>query len=591
MNRKLLSSVWLSLACLALAAAAAAQSSRVMPVEELVPGMRGVAYTVFEGVRPEKMEVEVLGVLKNVIGPRKHVILVRLHGEKAEFTGVVAGMSGSPVYIEDKLVGALAYRIGIFNKQPIAGLTPIADMLEISAQDASPAPTTHVAQAPVVTPAEVAAPGPSAGDVELYRQHLQPIEAPLVFSGFREETVKLFAPQFAQAGIVPVMGAGSVEESPQPEPLEAGSAVSMVFVRGDLNIAAGCTVTLVDAERLLACGHPLLHFGRVDLPLTKSRVLTTVASELASFKIMQATETAGALVQDRLAGVLGRLGRKAEMVPVTLSLKNGGEIKAYRFEVLNNPRITPLAVMVTVFNALRGANEYGEDVSFRMNGTIQVQGHAPVGMQDIFAPHDFQSTAFAIALTLGQRFARIYNNTWAVPKVQGVELDFELLPERRWARLESARTDGVEARPGDRIVIEAVLRPYRGERILRQIAVRIPASAPRGPTRILVSDGGTLDRMRHLPPQGQQLDLASTIAALNKERVNHRLYAAVLQPKPQAVVEDKVMPTLPLSVINVMDGLRGTRDMVVMSESSVDESSTPLDYAVSGAQVLTVTVK
>jgi hypothetical protein len=572
-------------------AAAVAAETPTMAVEELRPGMKGVAYTVFEGVRPEKMEVEILGVLKNVIGPRKHVILVRLHGEKAEHTGVVAGMSGSPVYIEGKLVGALAYKIGIFNKEPIGGVTPIADMLEISEQDATAAPPTNVAQARVAAPAEVAGPGLSPQDTELYRQHLQPIETPLVFAGFSEETVKRFAPQFAAAGMVPVMGAGSVVNEKQPEPLEPGSAVSMVFVRGDLNIAAGCTVTSVDDRRLLACGHPLFHFGRVDIPLTKSRVLTTVASDFVSFKIMQATEPAGALVQDRQTGVLGHLGQTAEMVPVKLSLKNGAETKQYSFEVLNHARITPVAVMATVYNALRGANEYGEDVSFRMKGSIRVQGYPEVSMEDIFAPSDGAPTAYGVAITLGGRFTRIYSNPWAGPRIEGVELQFDVMPERRWARLESARTDVVEARPGEQIVIEAVLRPYRGERILRQIRVRIPASAPRGPLRILVSDGDTLDRMRNVMPFGRQPDLAATIASLNKERVNHRLYVSVLQANPQAMVDDKVMPTLPLSVINVMDGLRGTRDMVVMNESSVDESSTALDYAVTGAQVLSVMVK
>ncbi len=591
MKSRILSSVLLLVAFVSTAALGAAATPPTMPVDDLRPGMRGVAYTVFEGVRPEKMEVEVLGVLKNVIGPRKHVIVVRLHGEKAEFTGVVAGMSGSPVYIDGKLVGALAYKIGLFSKQPVGGITPIADMLEISEQDATPEPTTHVARAPAAGPTEVAGPGLSAQEAEMYRQHLQPIEAPLVFAGFREETVKRFAPYFAEAGVVPVMGAGSVAEEPQPEALEPGSGVSMVLIRGDLNIAAGCTVTLVEADRLLACGHPLLHFGRVDMPITKSRVLTTVASEMASFKIMQATETVGALVQDRQTGVLGRLGRSAEMVPVNVSLKNAGQTKSYKFEVLNHARITPVAVMATVFNALRGANEYGEDVSFRMNGALRVEGYPAVTMQDIFAPGDGQPTAFGIAITLGQRFTRIYNNPWAGARIQGLDLEFDVLPERRWARLETARTDVVEARPGDSIVIEAVLQPYRGERILRQIPVRIPASAPRGPLRILVSDGDTLDRMRNLNPLGRPLDLASTIASLNKERPNHRLYVSVLQARPQALVEDKVMPALPLSVINIMNGLRGTRDMVVMSESSVDESSTALDYAVTGSQVLSVMVK
>jgi hypothetical protein len=173
-----------------------------------------------------------------------------------------------------------------------------------------------------------------------------------------------------------------------------------------------------------------------------------------------------------------------------------------------------------------------------------------------------------------------------------VQLDFDLVRERRSARLESARTDLTEARPGDEIVIETVLRPYRGEPIVRQIPVKIPTSTPKGPLRILVSDGDTLDRMRRMgPPMGGKLDLASTIALLNKEHANHRLYVSLLEANPQAMVEDKVMPALPGSIMNVMDGMRSTQDMVVVGESAVNESSTPLDYVVTGAQLITVTVK
>jgi hypothetical protein len=168
----------------------------------------------------------------------------------------------------------------------------------------------------------------------------------------------------------------------------------------------------------------------------------------------------------------------------------------------------------------------------------------------------------------------------------------DLVRERRWARLESARTDVTEARPGEEVRVEVVLRPYRGERIVRQIPVRIPTSTPKGNLRILVSDGETLDRARRPSPAfGRKLDLGATIAALNKERVNTRLYVSLMEANPQAMIEDKVMPTLPLSVMNVMDGLRGTQDMIVTGESAVNESSTPLDFVVSGAQVITVRIK
>jgi hypothetical protein len=578
--------------------------SKTIPVSQIHAGMRGTAYTVFEGVKPEAMEVEVLGVLHNVNGPKGDVILVRLHGQKVEYTGVVAGMSGSPVYLDGKLAGALAFRIGEFSKEPIAGVTPIAEMMEISALDRTPAeesaatkPSVHAVSTvagKTASPGKVSDLPESSSNVASVANYLQPIETPLVFNGFSEQAIQLFSGQLGAAGIVPVMGAGSVSNEKQPEPLVPGSAVSAVLVRGDMDIEATCTVTYVDPQKLLACGHPLLQFGSVDLPMNKAEVLATLPSPLNAFKIVNTTEPAGTFVQDRHTGILGVFDQQPEMIPVTLSIHSSTGEKQFHYEVLNNPKLTPVALMVTVFNALHGVNEFGEEITYRLAGSIGVKGFPEVTMKNMFSPEEnSQPAAMQAALSLGERFGRIYDNPYIAPAIAGVKLDFELVRERRWARLESARTDVTEARPGDEIVVETVLAPYRGERVVQQIPVKIPTSASKGPLRILVSDGDTLDRLAHGSAAfGSTLDLASTIALLNKEHSNNRVYVSLLEADPEARVGDKVMPTLPLSIMNVMDGMRGNQEMTVSGESNVDETATaPLDYVVSGVQLLTVTVK
>ncbi|MFZ0296168.1 MAG: SpoIVB peptidase S55 domain-containing protein, partial [Candidatus Sulfotelmatobacter sp.] len=297
------------------------QPPQTIPVSQIHAGMRGVAYTVFEGVKPEAMEVEVLGVLHNVNGPKGDVILVRLHGQKVEYTGVVAGMSGSPVYLDGKLAGALAFRIGEFSKEPIAGVTPIADMLEINALDRSPAEETAAVKPSIdVVAGKTGAPGgfsalPGSGQDSAttgFANYLKPIETPLVFNGFSEQAIKLFAGQLGSAGIVPVMGAGSVSNDKQPEPVVPGSAISAILVRGDMDIEATCTVTYVDPHQLLACGHPLLQFGSVDLPMNKAEVLATLPSPLNAFKIVNTTEPVGAFVQDRHTGIMGVFDRQPQ---------------------------------------------------------------------------------------------------------------------------------------------------------------------------------------------------------------------------------------------------------------------------------------
>src|ERR1041384_6687553 len=562
-----------------------------IPVDQIHAGMQGVAYTVFQGTKPEPMNLEALGVLKNANGPKGDIILIRLVGEKVEYTGVVAGMSGSPVYIDGKLAGALAFRIGTFSKEPIAGVTPIGEMLEINALDQTPTDTTVAAKS--IGPSKTASPGPATG-LENLSNYLNPIEAPLVFSGFSEQALQQFAPQFAAAGITPVMGTGSVSDVKQPEPLEPGSAVSAILARGDMDIAATCTVTYMDADHLLACGHPLLQFGQIALPMTKAQGLATLPSPLNAFKIVNATEPVGSFVQDRHTGIMGEFNKQPEMIPVTLNIHGGPTEKQFHYEVLNNPRLTPLALMVTMFNALQGTNEYGEEITYKMNGQISVQGFPKVSLQNMFAPTDGgQPAAVMAALSLGDRFGRIYDNAYATPHINGVQIDFDIVRERRWARMETARTDLTEARPGQEITIETVLRRYRGENLVCQIPVRIPTSAPKGPLRILVSDGETLDRLRQSAPSiSRRLDLASTIAWLNKQHSNNRVYVSLLQADPEAMIADKVMPSLPLSVMNVMDGMRGTQEMVVQAESSVNEAATPpLDYMVSGAHVLTINIK
>jgi hypothetical protein len=568
--------------------------TETIAVSQVHAGMTGVAYTVFQGTKPEAMDVEVLGVLKNANGPKGDIILVRLGGEKARYTGVVAGMSGSPVYLDGKLAGALAFRIGEFSKEPIAGVTPIAQMLEINAMDTTPASEPIEARVTPNPTSKTSGPGISNVVVQDFANYLKPIETPLVFNGFSQESIQRFAGQFASVGIVPVMGVGSVSDAKQPEPLEPGSAVSAVLVRGDMDITATCTVTYMDANRLLACGHPLLQFGAVDLPMTKANVLATLPSPLNAFKIVNATEAVGSFVQDRHTGIMGEFGKKPEMIPVTLTIRGGPSPKEFHYEMLNNPRLSPVAMMATVFNALHGVNEYGEEVTYQMNGSISVNGFPDVALQNMFSAADGGQPAAALAsMAIGERFSRIYENPYSVPAVQGVKLDFDISRERRWARLESARTDVNEARPGDDVSVEVMLRPYRGGGMVEHVPIHIPTSAPKGTLHILVSDGDTLDRFRRVPATfGSRLDLASTISVLNKQHVNNRVYVSLLEADPEVMVADKVMPSLPLSIMNVMDGMRGTQEMAVLGESSVSESATtPLNYVVAGAQMLTITIK
>ncbi len=550
----------------------------IFPLAELRAGQTGVAYTVFEGTQPEPMQVEILGLLKNSLGPGQDMILARLRGAKPEYTGVVAGMSGSPVYIDGRLLGALSFRIGQFSKDPIAGITPIEQMFEV--RDRAPAAASSKPDTPQITP----------------------IETPLVASGVSQDTLDMlndhFGDRFRALGLTPVAGLGGSADpgANQPEPLIPGSAVSAVLVRGDLSMFATCTVTYVDPTRLLACGHPFTQYGAVDIPMTKAAVLATLASPLNAFKIVNSTETVGAFTEDRSSAILGIFGRKARMIPVSVEV-SGSDAAAqpthtFHYEVLDNRDLTPNAVLVSVYQSLHGTNRAGEETSYRVTGDLSVQGFPAVHLNSLVPPSDFQPAAIAVALYLNESFSRVYGNAVEKPILTGLRLKIEAMPERRSAVLESATLSRSEAHAGDTLEVQATLRPFHGAARTVTLPVHLPETLSPGAIRIVVADGATIDRLTQ--PSSRSADraagLADTIAALNREHPDDQLFCAILDHAPQALLEGGTLPQLPLSVANVFEPLKQTQKLQLNGESVLTLSSADTGYALTGSQVLTLTV-
>jgi hypothetical protein len=574
--------------------------AKVFPLSQIKRGMQGVAYTVFEGVNPEPMQVEILGVLKDSLGPGQDMILARLHGTKPEFTGVVAGMSGSPVYIDGKLVGAISYRIGQFSKEPIAGITPIEQMLEVRDGEVRPASARGENQGGVRNSAATGLPAVNAGSgVEM-----QAMETPLVFSGFSQETVDRFGDRFRAMGLTPVAGLGSADsKASQPEPLVPGSAVSAILVRGDLSVAGTCTVTYVDPTRLLACGHPITQYGPVDMPMTKAAVIATLPSPLNAFKIVNTTETVGAFTEDRASAVMGRFGAKARMIPVTVQVvqpttpgtpgsQTATREKTFRFEVLDNRQLTPSAMLVSIYQSLQGTNTAAAEMSYRLNGEIEVQGQSTVRVAGIVAQNELYPAAINAALLVNDRFNRVYGNALDQPVVTGLKLKMEGIPERRTAVLESARLNAIEARAGDTIDAEVTLRPYQAEPRVVRLKVKLPGSLGPGPVRVLMSDGATLDRLLSSGPQGQgAIGLTDAVEQMNRLHTNNRIYVTLLNHEAQAVMDGETMPGVPLSMANVLAPLKDAQRMKLNGESAIEAASSETGYAVSGSQVLTLTIR
>ena len=592
--------------------ARAADGPAIFPLSDVKPGMKGVAYTIFEGDQVEKVDLEVIGILNNAVGPKQDVILVRLLGDKVQQTGVVAGMSGSPVYIDGKLLGALALKLGTFTKEAIGGVTPIDNMLEVEHLPMTPDPA-----APGMPPAsnarrsakgeptaalippsyQTAVPLPDefAQRVDVGAgQTLVPIETPLVAAGLYPEALAYFSKQSSAWGMA-VMAGGTVPASPEDANLKPGDMVGFDLVRGDLSLSSGCTVTTVDGPLILACGHSLYGFGRVEVPLSRAHVVMTLASSQASTKIITTSGTIGTLTQDRQTAVMGKLGAGPPMIPVDVTLETPSANKKYHFEVIESPQLTPTLVATAVYNGIIGSPVYGEGSTLELDGSIDVEGHTPVQMEDLFAPTDQPVPAgFFVATDVQSAFAQIYSNPYEVPRIKRVDLHLKTLADRRWATIDNAWVEKSEVHPGETVAVKVLLRPYRGDPFIQEIPVTIPAQAARGTLELAVSDADFLNRNVQLlaaTSQGQLAGLEQLIQLLNRERRNDRLYATLLQPTPTMLVEDKEMPNVPASAISVLDERQNVGDARLLWQSTVGEWSVEMHQLIAGQRMLAITVK
>jgi hypothetical protein len=600
--RKLYAALFLGLLLALAFPVQAGDSSEFFPLSDVKPGMKGVVYTIYQGDEIEKIDLVVLGVIQNAIGPKEDIILVQLLGEKAEHSGVVAGMSGSPVYFDGKLAGALSLKLGLFTKEAIGGVTPIANMLDVEKSNPLvPSSTTKTtggnaaSENSLAFSTRISVPDQLAHSVGVGGgQYLVPIETPMISSGLYPETIAQFSKQFSSWGVSLAAG-GAAPASPDDAKLQPGDMVGMELVRGDLSISPGCTVTRVDAGRVYACGHPVFSFGSIAMPMARGHVITTLNSAMASTKIMSTGATIGTFTQDRLTAIMGQLGDGPPMIPVDVTLQTPTAEKKYHFEVIENPQLTPTLVAVTTFNGIVGSPAYGEGSTLQLEGQIDVKDHSPVRMSDLFAPTDNPvPTGIFVATDVQAVFAKIYSNPYEIPRIDAVHIRVVSQPDRREATIDGAWLDKVEARAGETIVAKVQLRPYRGSSFVQEIPITIPAQAARGQLQLVISDSGFVNRnveAAEATSQGQLPGLEQLIRLINLERQNDRLYATLLQPTPTLMVEDKIMPNAPASEINVLDQRQNPTGARLTFQSTAGEWSVPMNQVISGERTLTITVK
>lgn len=570
----------------------------ILPSSQVKSGMKAVAWTVFQGSEPEAVPIEIIGLWKNAWGPKQDIIIGKMGG-KAARTNVAGGMSGSPVYVDGKMIGAVALRLSVFSPDAICGITPIELMLEINDFDQSkPASSRSVALnlPPDLVPRQAV----NSGAL------MTPIETPLTLSGFHEESLRQFSPYFEQMGVKAVLGGGggtSYDTKPAADwknSLRPGQAVAGVLVSGDMSVTGLGTVTYNDGHRVLAFGHPFFNLGPVEMPMSKGEIIMVLSSQFQPNKFGNATEIVGALKQDRHSGIMGILGEQAASVPVSVKVRtfsDGTNIlkeKDLKFNIFVHQKWTPFLMMLTLFNSIQGMNDFAEDSTYRLSASIDVDGNAPLNLSTMQAPSDIPVPApMVLAGWWADKFNRLYGNGVSMPKLKGVNLTVDLLPERRSSAIDSLWVSASEAQPGEELTVKAFLRPYRGERVERTVQMKLPPGLPKGDYRILVSDADTLNRLQSAAGGlNRYLDVPQTVSLLQQERSNHKLYFSLVHPRPTLYLEDKALPNLPSSVMNVIQSQKTAgRPLLSSGETATEQTTLNFEQVITGSAFVKVTVK
>ncbi len=602
--------VLLSLALAAFGWVGVPATTALMPLDEIKPGMVGTGQTVFEGTALQDFKVHILGVLKNVQGPQRSLILAKLEGGPLAETGVIAGMSGSPVYVEGRLIGAVSYAIGAFPKEPIAGITPIREMIDAT-DDSTPRgsarpqarielPITREGLAAAVrqTYARVGGFADRAADVQSMGVPaatggqlgalLRPIATPLVMSGINAETADLLASFFKGGAFQPMLSGGAGADAPKATgPLRPGDAVGVSLLSGDADFGATGTVTHIDGNRVYAFGHPFFNFGPSTFAMTRAYVYTSMPSLMSSFKIATLGDVIGTVQQDRATAIAGTLGKGPAMVPLNITLESEhAPSRTFHYNVVNDQMFTPLLTYVAIFNTLGNFERQVGAATFSVKGKARFEQHAELQFDDIFTgdnPITGASAYVAGPITM------LLSNDIEPVNVKSVDLAIQTLEDSRTSNIERVWLDEVRPRAGHTVPLKVLTRSYRGAEKISTIPIEIPANAS-GQLTVLVTDGRQLNQIeqREMRRALEPRSVGQIIKALNDTRRNNRLYVRLLTGTPGAVVNGEALTSLPPSVLAVLEGDRSGGDFTPIRSATLGEWELPMDSAVTGTRALTI---
>lgn len=533
------------------------------------PGARGVVLTTVEGTRIEEIPLTFLGTQENALGPGYDLHLVRLEGEIADRVGVAAGMSGSPVYVDGELIGALAYRFGLMPKEAVGGVTPLADIV-----------------------AAGKSPAPSRADADSLAS---PIGTPVQIGGLAGPVREWLAPQLRELGFVPLAGGGSASASGTPHTLRPGSPVGVELVRGDLAMGATGTVTLVDGDRVYAFGHSFFGDGRVEMPMISADVIHTLADTSGSFKMARFGPVVGAVTDDRLTAVVGRTGQVARTVPLKLRVHGAdyGE-REFEFELARHAALTPLLSGVVVANALIADLGHDRESTMLARGRVRLADRPDLEIEMAFAGEGAPDPGLALAGTLQQTVGYLWSNPFAPVEVEGIELQVQVDPQAHRYTIESLHYDRGPVRPGATVELDCVLRERRGERVTRRLQVTIPDDIVRKET-LALAVGPPAQTQRALGRRLEERlksapDLDTLIETLGERRSAHRLTVVLARRAESVILRGAEYDQLPPTAARLLGTKSATGGGKKSTVSLLGRDEVALDGPVSGGLAIRLEV-
>ena len=580
-------------------------STRHMPVTELRPGMVGVGRTAFQGTQIEEFRAHILGVIKANVGPRRDLILARLEGGPLAKTGVIAGMSGSPVYVDGRLIGAVSYALGSFPTEPFAGITPIAEMMEAAAAPAEdwprPSPISIGSDLAVLMKAVETLVGPDrpwarapwglpqSGPPLPDLTSLRPIGLPLTLGGFGGDGTEAVAGPLAGAGFLPVRAAPGATQAPGPaaSALRPGDPVGVALITGDLQLGATGTVTEVDGARVYAFGHAMYNLGPASFALTRAYVHAVLPSLSQSMKLASLGEVVGTVQQDRATAVSGVVGPRPRTIGMTVSLRrDGGEARRFAFELGEHPLLTPLLAYTALSGILSDHEHAVGNATYRVRGRIAVPGHEAVEIDDV---HAGEQPGAAAAAAVAMPLASLLTNTRERIRAEAITVEIESADRLRTAAIDRVWLGTANPQRGRTVPVKILFTPWRGEPFVRTVDVEIPRHAE-GPLTLVVADGNSLAQWERREQRGtlSPATAGEIIKLLNESRRGNRLYLRLAGRDEGAIVNGEVMPSLPSSVLSVIQGDRGAASGQTVQTSILGAWEVVTDEALSGIRTITI---